>query len=575
MPGLFGYVDNNVQSRDDHILKNMQDLLLYVNAGTAKSEPFYHKQGVHAGYCAPAFENVDMRTFEIDGIACWFDGEIYNVDELIKGNFPLTSSSPSIKELIVSAYKSGVLNDFLRKVDGYFSAVIYDTKNRQIKLITDRFGFKHLSYTLHNGKIVWASECKAFLAIPRFIINVDRQSIDEFMKYGALYGEKTWLSNVYVLDQATILTFDTQSGLIQKECYWSSNDIIPFTGKLDIREYCEEWGRLFKLAVARRTNEKERTGLTLSGGLDSRAILAAIPLEGSKINTVTLGSEDCDDVRFAAMAAKLKGAVHQYFPLRNDEWFERACFGVWATDGALNVSSQLGIEHLAVFSKLFEVNMIGMGGGVMQGGMEPGASVYNIYGTAGDGISGLHMRNRRMIRAGFRLDESFFKIRIPYYDNELYSFVMAIPQEIRKKGILINKALLHNFSQYYESIPWQKTGVPISCPPILFQTRTLYNRLMSRIKRKLQCLSFHVSDTKLFFNLSETLRVKENFTQMTDILADKNSFYREYIPNDTAATSIHKHANLKLDRMCRILTFEIWMRLLNDTDFRKRSLSYK
>lgn len=574
MPGLFGYTDNNGQSGDDRILLGMRDLLLYANADTAKSEPFYHAGGVHAGYCAPAFEAVDGRTAEADGVACWFDGEIYNFEELAK-DLPPVSARPQyarVKELIISAYKSDCLNDLLKKVDGYFSAVIHDAKKQRIILITDRFGFRLLSCALSGKNIMWASECKAFLAVPGFSISADRRSVDEFIRYGALCGERTWLCGVSVIDQATVLTFDIGSGSVKKERYWLPDDIRPFTGKLDIGEYCDEWGRLFGRAVAKRVLAAERAGITLSGGLDSRAILAAMPQDGCGINAVTLGPKGCDDVRFAAMAAKIKGASHQYFPLLAEGWFDRACLGVWATDGALNVSSQLGIEHLAAFSKLFDVNMTGMGGGVMQGGMEPGAAVYDIYGAEGDGLMGLHMRNRRMIRAGFRLDESFFKVRIPYYDNDLYSFVMAVPQDIRKKGFLINMALLRNFPEYYKRIPWQKTGVPISWPPVLFTAGTFYNRAKSRLKRKLRGLGLPVSDTKLYFNLSETLRVGENMARAEAMLADKSAFHREYVSDGVSASSIHKHANLKLDRMCRVLTFEIWMRQLHDSDFRARSL---
>ena len=570
MPGLFGYVDNNAQSRDDNVLKAMQNLLIYVDG--YKSEPFYHENGVHAGYCAPSFETVDQHTALIDGIACWFDGEIHNVDGLT-GISPSLPNTSSIKELIISAYKSGTLMDILKKADGYFSAVIYDTKNQQIKLITDRFGFKLLNYAIHNGKILWATECKALTAVPGFKISVDRQSVDDYMTYGTLYGGRTWLDGVCVLDQASVLTFDMRSGSVNKERYWSPDEIIPFTGKLDIREYCEEWGRLFKRAVAKRTDERERTGLFLSGGLDSRAILAAMPLPGDKINAVTFGRDGCDDGKFAAMAAKVKGANYQFFPLRIDGWFRKACLGVWATDGALNISSQMGIEHLAAFSKLFEVNMTGMGGGVMQGGMEPGAAVYNIYGAAKDGISGLHMRNRRFIRTGVRLDESFFRVRIPYYDNDLYSFAIAVPEHIRRKGFIINKALMHNFPEFYKSIPWQKTGVPISLPPLLIEAGSFYKRLLSRSKRKLQSYGFPVSDTRLFFNVSETMNAKDNQTLAANLLMDKNSFYHEYIPDTTATRAIHKYANLKVERKYRILTFEIWMRQLNDPVFREWTLN--
>jgi len=565
MPGLFGYAANDDLSRGDLILKNMRDLLIYRKEH--KTEAFFHQDGVHAGYCAPCFESVDEHAVEESGVTCWFDGEIYNTREFCGGKSS-AKTGRFVKKLLIDAYTTDTLKDLLRKIDGYFSAVIYDSAKRRLTLLIDRFGFRHIFYTRYDKKFLWASECKAFLAAPGFKIDVNRQSVDEFMRLGILCENRTWLDGVYLLDPATILTYDTETGSVQTERYWSPDEIHPTVSKIDLHEYCEEWGRLFKLSVAKRTDENERTGLTLSGGLDSRAILAAMPLSGEKINAVTLGDAGCDDVRFAAMAARIKGANHHFFPLKTDGWFERACLGVWATDGALNVSSMLGIEHLGAFSKLFNVNMTGMGGGVMQGGMEPGTSVYNIYGKTENVVSGLNMRNRRMIRSGFRLDESFFKTRIPYYDSDLYDFVMAVPQDIRKKGFLINKALLRNFPQYYKKIPWQKTGVPISLPPPLLNIGYFCNRISSRLKRKLHGYGLPIRDSKLYFNIHETFNDGGNRKLAERLLSDKDRIYPQYLTEDFTVFSLNKYQNIKLEKTCRILTFEIFMRQLTDPGFR-------
>ena len=565
MPGLFGYIDKNDLSRDDLILKKMRDLLVYRKEH--KSEGFFHKAGVHAGYCAPCFESVDEHAAEESGITCWFDGEIYNTRELSGGNSS-AKTGRSVKELIIRAYKEGTLRDFLRMADGYFSAVIYDSVKRRLTLLIDRFGFRHLFYTKYNKKFLWASEYKAFLAAPDFKIDVNRQSVDEFMRYGILCEDRTWLTGAHLLNPAAILTYDMESDSIQTERYWSPDEIHPITAKFDINEYCEEWGRLFKLSVAERTDENERTGLTLSGGLDSRAILAAMPLSGSKINAVTLGDGMCDEVRFAAMAAKIKGANHRFFPLTVDGWFERACLGIWATDGALNLSSQLGIEHLRTISNLLGVSLNGIGGGRMQGGRVVGTSAHHEFDRINNGTPGLQMIRRRMLRPGFRLDESFFKIRMPFFDNELYNLVTALPPDVRRKGFFYNNALLHNFTEYYKKIPWQQAGVPISLPPLLFQTGTIYKRSLSRLKRKLQRIGFPIHDRKLYFNLSEMFDNDTNRKLMEEILSDKDSFYPQYMPDEKFSINHPNIKSVNIEKICRILTFEIWMRQLNNPDFR-------
>jgi len=573
MPGLFGYTDNTGLSGGDSILTKMRDLLVY--AGKCNSESFFHGDGIHAGYCAPAFETIDMYTLERGGVACWFDGEIYNMYELANNGTISSGNIITAKELIISAYESGTLTDILRKADGYFSAVIYDGGKRQIKLIADRFGFRQLFYATRNGNFIWASECKAFLAVPDFKVDVDRQSVDDFMKYGILCDDRTWLDGVYLLEPAAILTFDARSRALRKERYWSPDEIRPLAGKVNLTELYEEWGRLFRLSVDERTTYTDTvsTGLTLSGGLDSRAILAAMPEppDGGKINAVTYGPCGCDDVRLASVAAGVKGSVrHHIFPVEADGWLNRAFLGIWATDGVLDLSSQLGFKHFDAISKLFGVCMNGIGGATLQGGRVLGQSLSLEHGRTDAGAPGNQMERRRHCLPGFRLDESYFKVRMPFFDNSLYEFVMALPLDIRRKRFFYGKALLHNFPRYYKKIPWQQSGVPISLPRPLFEAGFFCNRVMSRAKRKLRRFGLPVYDSKLHFDIKETLRHRKNLALATSILTDKKSFYPEYIQGEFTVNAVRGHTSSdKIKRLCRILTFEIWMRQLNYGDFRE------
>jgi len=572
MPGLFGYTGGGC-SGDERVLVGMRDLL--VHAGSCNSEPFFRAGGVCAGYCVPAFEPADGFTAEESGVACWFDGEIYNFDELAKeipaargvqNRAGLPPSPQNIKELIISAYRAGALKDLLSRVDGYFSAVICDQNRRQVKLLTDRFGFGQLFYAVLDKNFVWASEYKAFLAVPGFSIRADRQSVDDFIRYGTLCDDRTWLEGVCLLDQALVLTYDIASGVVSMERYWSPEAIRPLAGGAAIGELYEEWGRLFRLSVAKRSLPG-RAGLTLSGGLDSRAILAAMPAppDGGEINAATHGSNNrCADIRFAAMAAKVKGGVrHHIFPLEADGWLERTFLGIWATDGAVDLASQFGFRYFGALAGIFGVCLNGIGGGTMQGGRALGSSLALELGRTDTGAPGLNMLRRRMTRPGFRLDESFFRIRMPFFDNSLYEFVMALPQEIRRKRTFYAGALLHNFPRYYRDIPWQQAGVPISLPRPLFAAGFFCNRVASRARRKLQSLGLPVADSKLQFDVSAMLRHGGNRALASSILADKKSLYPEYVPDGLAAALTGGCASVNIKTLCRVLTFEIWMRQLH------------
>ena len=129
-------------------------------------------------------------------------------------------------------------------------------------------------------------------------------------------------------------------------------------------------------------------------------------------------------------------------------------------------------------------------------------------------------------------------------------------------------ALLHNFPEYYMNIPWQQAGVPISLPPSVFDARFFCNRVLCRAKRKLQGWGLPFSDTKLFFDTPAALRQKGNRALAEKILNDPNAVWPDYI-----SCSADSLLNAGTKRLCRVLTFEVWMRLLNDTGFRKRYIT--
>jgi asparagine synthase (glutamine-hydrolysing) len=92
--------------------------------------------------------------------------------------------------------------------------------------------------------------------------------------------------------------------------------------------------------VKRRSGETGQVGLALSGGLDSRAILAAIPDSNRPIHAVTFGKIGSNDIKFAAIAAKIKGATRHVFEISGEGWLQSRFSKAWYTDG------QLDLQHM-------------------------------------------------------------------------------------------------------------------------------------------------------------------------------------------------------------------------------------
>lgn len=110
-----------------------------------------------------------------------FNGEIYNHAEIraeleqIGGHRWKTDHSDT--EVILHAFEQWGI-DCLHKFRGMFAIALWDTQSRELWLIRDRIGIKPLYYSIHNGRITFASEIKALLQDPDQKRSVCEEALD-------------------------------------------------------------------------------------------------------------------------------------------------------------------------------------------------------------------------------------------------------------------------------------------------------------------------------------------------------------------------------------------------------------
>ncbi|MHA1748963.1 MAG: hypothetical protein ACTSYF_10040, partial [Promethearchaeota archaeon] len=159
--------------------------------------------------------------FQKSGVYAWIDGEIYNLNEVLE---LYKYSSKSFSELLIDAYLDNQLELVLSKIDGCFSAILYN--QIELKLISDRYGMKPL-YIWNDGiNFAWVSELKALLAIKSFKPEINQKAINCFMDLGHLLGEITWFKNVKLMNAASIITFSIKKRkILEYKRYWKWSNI--------------------------------------------------------------------------------------------------------------------------------------------------------------------------------------------------------------------------------------------------------------------------------------------------------------------------------------------------------------
>ena len=207
-----------------------------------------------------------------------YNGEIYNYielrDELYSLGYRFHSKSDT--EVILAAFDFWE-EECLQKFDGMFAFVIWDAKKRKLFAARDRFGEKPFYFYQDKGHFIFASEMKALWGIG---VNktLDNKMLLNYLALGYVQNandkEQTFFENIFSLPAAHFLEFNLDSFDYEIHPYWKINkeNIIDISADQAI----EKFNKLFSQSVSRRLRSDVAVGSSLSGGLDSSAIVASI-----------------------------------------------------------------------------------------------------------------------------------------------------------------------------------------------------------------------------------------------------------------------------------------------------------
>ncbi|KAJ7639703.1 putative asparagine synthase [Mycena polygramma] len=196
---------------------------------------------------------------EDNAIHCVVTGEIYDHERI--------RSELEGERLVVQLYKHEGFN-LLSSLRGEFAFVLFDSKRKLLFAARDRFGIKPLYYTISEGRLLIASEMKAFMPLG-WKARWDAHSI---IHNADFCDDRTVFRGVRKLMPGNFLLF-RPDGYIKIQSYWDptyADADAPKTATLE-EMITEVRARLFD-AVRLRLRSDVPLGLYLSGGIDSAAI---------------------------------------------------------------------------------------------------------------------------------------------------------------------------------------------------------------------------------------------------------------------------------------------------------------
>jgi asparagine synthase (glutamine-hydrolysing) len=310
-----------------------------------------------------------------------FNGEIFNYLELredliLRGHRFYTNTDT---EVIVHLYEQ-YGSDCVQHLNGQFAFAIWDSRRCTVFMARDRVGIRPLHYTLHQGRLIFASEIKSILTDPSIPRKPDPIALDQIFTFWAPMTPRTAFEGISELPAGHTLTCRPgQMPVIER--YWH----VPLCEPQDcisgsVEDLSEQVRDLLTDAVRLRLRADVPVGSYLSGGLDS-SILTSLVVKKFNHQVRTFGlrfkESEFDETLYQNQMVDALQCHHSEILVSNEDigsHFQRA---VWHIEKPLLRTSPMPLMSLAglVHDQGFKVVLSGEGADEVFGG-------YNIFREA-------------------------------------------------------------------------------------------------------------------------------------------------------------------------------------------------
>jgi asparagine synthase (glutamine-hydrolysing) len=314
MCGIVGFIGGDATVVDLSILKH--------RGPDSLGQIFINKEKVLLGHTRLAIQDLSESGAQpmaspSGRFIITFNGEIYNHIELRKlvdldENHTWLGSSDT--ETLTVCFEQFGVGKTIEMCDGMFAMGVWDSTQKQLYLVRDRFGEKPLYYGIVNGILVFASELKALKAHPSFTLEIDRESLAVFFKKNFIPSPYSIYKDIYKVMPGTIMCFDVPSYKFKESKYWSLRSAIGNYDTIDESSLLDSIDQKLKMVVQDQLISDVPIGAFLSGGVDSSLIVSIMQaVSKEKIRTFSIGfhEQEYNEADQAEAVAKFLGTNHE------------------------------------------------------------------------------------------------------------------------------------------------------------------------------------------------------------------------------------------------------------------------
>jgi len=452
MPGIVGLITKMPRELAEPELLRMVEALRHENSyatGTWIDECL----GLYVGWAVRknSFSDEMPLSNERGTVVLVFSGEEYPepgiASQLKQQGHELKTTGPSY---LVHLYEDDPA--FPAGLNGRFQGLLADRTRGTSILFNDRYGMNRIYY--HEGKqaFYFAAEAKAILAVRPELRRADARGLGEFVACGCVLENRTLFKDIHLLPSAAAWLF--RKGSIERKNQYFRPEDWENQAPLDTEPYYQQLRGVLSRNLPRYFNGKERVGMSLTGGLDSRIVMASNQPEPGALPCYSFGGmfRECEDVTLARQVAKVCGQSYEVIPVGKEflskfsHYAERT---VYLTDGCTDVSHSPDLFANERAAKIAPVRMTGnYGSEVLRGSrafkpVQSPAQLFNpefltqvssakeTYSKVilGHPVSFAAFRQAPWHHYGLlALEQTQLTVRSPFLDNELVRTVFRAPQ---------------------------------------------------------------------------------------------------------------------------------------------------
>ena len=464
MPGIVGIISSRPAADCELRVREMLASMKHDGAYVGGTQ-FVPELGVYGGWLAHEHSFSANQPFhnETGDVVLLFAGECFiDLDAkrtLIRQGHKIADNAA---DWIVHLYEEkGV--QFFEALNGLFSGLLVDRLKREVFLFNDRYGVERIYWHEDDGGFYFASEAKALLRILPELREFDEEGVAQFLTYGCTLGARTLFREIKTLPGGSLWSLK-EGGRRQK---YFSPSTWESQSTLTEEEFGSAFEHTFKRVLPRYLECEDKIGISLTGGLDSRLIMACLPNNEAIRECYTFSGQDQDtlDARLAAQVANTCGLQHRTLRI-HDDFFSN--FGsyvdrtIYVTDGHLGPLGAHEIYFNRQARSAAPVRLTGVFGDEILRGrsfkslpvsiqvMRPDLvkaisalprdlrkSLDSVTSAAFNEVSG----NRFGIPAAARSQLTF---RTPYLDNDLVALAYRVPNNLRSSTGPVLAAIRHN-----------------------------------------------------------------------------------------------------------------------------------